>query len=374
MLREDELEKVISLRHTLHMYPEISLNENNTRKVLMEFIKDNTTLTVVDRGLWFYAYYSCGNESAKRIAFRADFDALPIDENNDLPYCSKIEGVSHRCGHDGHSAALAGLALEIERIKPDKDIYLIFQHAEEIGAGAFECCELIDEKKIERIYGYHNWSGFEEGAVVIKEGVVQCTSKGVTYIFTGKTTHASIPEAGINPSEAIAKLALFSYEAVKDKAFKGMTMATIVELRAGARNFGIAASKGSLSATLRSFYEEDMKLLETNLYNEAKRLADEYKLELDVEISDVFPETVNAKVATEEVTAAAKMAGIPVVALKEPFRSSEDFGYYQKKCSGALFYMGNGVNYPDIHTTRYDFNDNILSNAIKVFAELIEMD
>lgn len=359
-----------ALRHELHMYPELSMQEAETKQRLINFIKKETNLEVTDCGRWFYAYYSCGRENVQSIAFRADFDALAIQEDNELPYCSRNPGISHRCGHDGHSAVLAGAALAADRYGADKNIYFIFQHAEEIGAGGRECAALIREKGISEVYAFHNWSGFPEQSIVIRKGTVQCASKGITLMFQGTSAHASQPEDGKNPSLAIAGLVLFVDEIVRHRDYQGMVLATIVNISVGDKNFGIAASQGEISMTLRGVYESDCRKLEEKITEKAKVLADNYGLKWQKEESDVFPETVNDPAAAEKVIRAAEKCNKQVIYLEEPFRASEDFGYYQKECSGAMFYIGNGENYPQIHTAEYDFNDNIIETAIEVFMRL----
>src|SRR6476660_3691226 len=108
------LELAKQLRHELHQHPELSNHEAWTKQHLIDFLKKHTKLEIVDRGLWFYAIYRTG-EDKKNIAYRADFDALPIEETIDIPYASEFPGISHKCGHDGHSASLAGFALEIDQ-------------------------------------------------------------------------------------------------------------------------------------------------------------------------------------------------------------------------------------------------------------------
>ena len=122
--------------------------------------------------------------------------------------------------------------------------------------------------------------------------------------------------------------------------------------------------------TIRGFYEEDCDKMETILKEKAEKLAERDSLGLTVAESDVFPETVNDRAAAEDVAGAAEALGFPVIQMEEPARSSEDFGYFQKECPGALFFVGNGEDYPAIHTTEYDFNDRILPAAIRMFGRL----
>lgn len=365
------LNKIIELRHVLHQYPEVSMKEHRTKQRLMDFLKSETNLTVVDRGKWFYAFYDCGNPKAKTIGFRADYDALPIQEISDLPYASVNQGVFHGCGHDGHSAALAGFALTIAHEGADKNIVFIFQHAEEIGGGGEACAELIAELGISEIYAFHNMSGFPEGSVAVREGVTQCASKGLTVSFQGETAHASQPEDGRNPAKAIAELTLLIDTINTGHMYKGLMMATVVDISVGSKNFGIAASEGEVSVTLRAYYEEDMRSAEQMIKDKASELAKRDGLKVYWTESDVFPETVNDAACVKNVMNAAKELGLQVIEMDKPIRASEDFGYYLKQCSGCMFYVGNGENYPPIHTLGYDFNDRVMQLVILLFKNLV---
>lgn len=381
----ENLEKIKRLRHELHAHPELSMKERETKRRLMEFLRENTKLFIEDRGHYFYAYANGKNEELEPIAFRADMDALPMEEKAGLPYGSKNPGVCHKCGHDGHCAVLCGLALEADRLGTDRPVYFIFQHGEEIGGGGEECAGLIREKGIRRVFAFHNMSGYPEGQVLVKSGVTQCTSKGLTIYMEGTPAHASQPEDGKNPAAALAKLAL-AIEAMaggqqgeenaaqeENSDFGGFVLATIVELAAGGRNFGIAASKGSVSVTLRADYERDLNRLEERIRETAQELAKRYGLALSFEEQDFFPETVNDPEAVSLVRRAAVSLKIPVRELSQPFRASEDFGYYLKQCPGAIFYIGNGEDHPQLHTAEYDFNDGILERAADLFFALLRV-
>ena len=381
----ENLEKIKQLRHELHAHPELSMEERETKRRLMEFLRENTKLFIEDRGHYFYAYANGKNEKLEPVAFRADMDALPMEEKAGLPYGSKNPGVCHKCGHDGHCAVLCGLALEADRLGTDRPVYFIFQHGEEIGGGGEECAGLIREKGIRRVFAFHNMSGYPEGQVLVKSGVTQCTSKGLTIYMEGTPAHASQPEDGKNPAAALAKLAL-AIEAMaggqqgeenaaqeENSDFGGFVLATIVELAAGGRNFGIAASKGSVSVTLRADYERDLNRLEERIRETAQELAKRYGLALSFEEQDFFPETVNDPEAVSLVRRAAVSLKIPVRELSQPFRASEDFGYYLKQCPGAIFYIGNGEDHPQLHTAEYDFNDGILERATDLFFALLRV-
>ena len=359
------------LRHELHRHPELSLCEEWTKEHLMEWLRSRTSMTIrpLERG--FLAIKEPDSETDKGgIAFRADYDALPIKEGNELPYHSLCPGVSHKCGHDGHSAALCGLALALEGRKTDRRVVLIFQGAEEIGQGGESCAAALDEYGVLEVYAFHNRSGFPENAVIAKSGVTQCASEGLRVSFFGKASHASAPEDGVNPAAAAAALVLHA-EAVREKPWEGLVMATVVHVNVGSPDFGISPGEGLVCMTLRAEHERELAALENEITGKARELAEQYGLGTEFERQDVFPETVNDPACTQKVLQAARKLGLSCIETGEVWRASEDFGYYTKRIPGAMFYIGNGEAYPALHTMEYDFNDRILETAVSVFKALI---
>lgn len=393
-MRSDNLDKIIQLRHTLHQCAELSMAEAETMRTLIAFLREHTSLQVHDRGSWFYAVKNRQKGSSKAassadtpapIAFRADMDALPIPETIDLPYASAHTGVSHKCGHDGHSAALCGLALELEEIETGMDVYLIFQPGEETGQGALACRNLVLEKGIGEIYAFHNLGGYPEGSIVYREGLTQPASEGLRIRLTGATSHASAPEKGRNPAAALARIVLAAQElsfpdfknraAHSDPALttpaKNMRLCTITGIDLGSGDFGISPGVGEVYMTLRAEAEADMKDMEASILRFAQNAALAEGLEIRHSIHDYFPETRNHDQCLRKVVRAAKGLGMPVIPMDRLWRASEDFGHYLKECPGAMFYIGNGEGYPPLHTVEYDFNDRILEKAVDLFAALI---
>lgn len=367
-MNKDNLKKIVELRHELHTHPELSGREGWTKRRLMDFIKDNTTLAVVDCGSWFYAaHYVMGTEA---IAFRADMDALPIPETGTgLPWASRCPGVSHKCGHDGHSAALCGLGLELESVPRPRSVYLIFQHAEETGQGGQICAALLRERSISEVYAFHNRSGYPEGSVVVRSGLCQCASKGLTVRMTGRRSHASEPEKGINPSFALTAL-VSHVESLLKEPHQGLVLCTVVNISVGQKDFGISAGEGEVSMTLRADREAEMDALEAGIREEAARLAQANGLEVEFEVSDPFPETVSSAECVRRVETAAQGLQLPLLQMEAPWRASEDFGYYTREFPGAIFYIGSGETWPPLHTPEYDFNDAILGTAVDMFLAL----
>ncbi len=401
------IESAKALRHELHQNAELSEHEQITKRILMEYLERRTKLELHDMGAWFYAVYRAKTDCAKtdgakkRIAFRADMDALPIDEGGLLPYCSKNRGVSHKCGHDGHSASLAAFAEYLDKTGCENDIFLLFQHAEENGAGAAVCQKLIELEHIDEIYGWHNMPGFPLGSVAVHTGCAACASKGVIIKFMGKNSHASQPENGKNPAFALAELIGAIPGLVKQAAGEcgaekaggregaksqspmaafgadGMVMCTVIGAGVSSREdmqkaeaFGTSAGFAFLSLTIRAESEARMDALEKSLIDLAHGTAGSHCLSFTVEYSDPFPETRNDARCAERVRRAAISLGLEIARWDEPFRSSEDFGYYTKKTKGALFYIGCGEAHAPLHTVEYDFSDELIETAVRLFAQL----
>ena len=365
-ISQDNLGKITALRQLLHSCPDLSLQEAGTIEILKIFLRENTTLEICDRDGWFYAVkYASVEPAASPIAFRADMDALPMDESIALPYGSVHKGMSHKCGHDGHKS------LELEKLKLNRTVYLVFQPAEEIGRGAVICANLIREKGITEIYAFHNLSGYPENSIVYRKQLTQPASEGLKVCMQGKQSHAGAPEEGRSPSAAIAELALYARH-LPEEPHDGMALCTIVGMQCGQGDFGISPGEGSVSVTLRAEQEPFMKKMEKKLLEKAEELSARDGLRTGYEIHDYFPETRNHDEALNRVIRKASILQLPVIEMKELWRASEDFGYYLKLCSGAMFYIGSGEEYPALHTDSYDFNDRILKTAVDMFLALAE--
>lgn len=369
-MNTDNLRRITDLRHALHRRPNLSMQEQETVSVLQAFLRSHTTLELCDRDGWFYAVKR-GRSEEHPVAFRADMDALPMAEGIDLPYGSVHPGISHKCGHDGHMAALCGLALELERLEVPDTVYLLFQPGEETGQGAIRCKTLIAEKGIKEIYAFHNRSGYPENSLIYRRGLTQPASEGLRMVFHGRASHASAPEEGRNPAAVIAEAVLYAQEMVKEYHQPGqMTLCTVVGMHCGEGDFGISPGEGSVSFTLRSECETIMKEMEQRLICHAKALAEGSGLSMDHEICDAFPETRNHDTAIQRVLEQAERLQLPTIEMKDCWRASEDFGHYLKECAGAMFYIGNGKDYPPLHTAEYDFNDRILETAVDMLTAL----
>ncbi|RHW36192.1 amidohydrolase [Lysinibacillus yapensis] len=366
-MEQANLKLVTQLRHELHAQPELSYEETWTKHHLIHFLKTHTkNIEIMDQGKYFYAVYRAG-ENRKNIAFRADIDALPIPETIDLPYASQNPGVAHKCGHDGHSASLAGFALEVDQKGAQHNIFFLFQHAEETAQGAIEAVEMISKEKIDEIYGYHNMPGLPLKSVNVIDGTAHFASKGMSIEMEGYPAHASEPENGINPAYAIAKIieAIPQYTA-KEKN-EGLVLCTIIQIDVGSENYGISAHEGKLRMTIRAEKEVELERLQKNIESLAARLAEEQGMKVTFTYHDIFPETANHKECSDIVRQVCREKELSLLELPKPYRASEDFGHYLKLAKGSFFFVGMGEDAPTLHTLHYDFRDEIIETVVEVY-------
>ncbi len=384
-IEKELMTKIYDLRHRLHNIPEASMHETQTKAVLMSFLKENTDLEIVDRGAWFYAVLKStddgmsdenndrddsrqiGEKSEKRfsIAFRADMDAV----------CGQDGKPGHYCGHDGHSSILCGTAVMLSRMAAlNRDVYFIFQPGEEIGAGAKLCRELIAEKDIGEIYGLHNIPGYPRNHVLTIDGTFACASTGLEIHMTGAASHAAYPEAGKNPGPALARLLLEVEKLTEEyNRSRGFVRMTLIGMDVGSANYGVAASEGTLRMTVRAEREKIFAAYVDEIKKLARNMADDGEFELEIQEIERFPATENHAENVAKLRKCAAGQNIVVTELAEPMRWSEDFGYYLQAANGAFFGVGDGEDHAQLHTAGFEFPDEIIETAIKMFVGLALM-
>jgi amidohydrolase len=367
-MKQHHLEIITQLRHRLHELAELSMHEVRTKKHLMDFLTRTTSLQVVDCDSWFYAYYYAGDDRPT-VAFRADFDALPMDEDIDVPYASETPGVSHKCGHDGHSAILAGTALEINADGAPNNIVFLFQPGEETGEGAVQCLGIFDAFDIDEFYALHNFPTLPLNMIGGRSGATNCASTGLRLDFTGTPSHASLPEDGRNPSLAIAETISSLPGTFDQSKYTDLVMCTVVHVQIGEKSFGVSPGEGSLWLTCRGARQSEMEAAISSTLAVAEARAAAHQLSLTVSYHETFPENASHAQCVQAVREACGRCGTQFMELPSAARGSEDFGHFLHKAPGAMFVIGGG-DIPQIHTAGYDFPDGILETAVNVFLEL----
>lgn len=372
----DDLQRLIAFRHRLHQHPELSGKEFETAKKIKEFLQIFSPDQIYEGvgGTGVAAVYK-GSAKDPTVLLRADMDALPIDETNDIDYKSTNKGVAHKCGHDGHSAILIGVAQTLQARRPASGrVVLLFQPAEETGQGAKR---VIDDPKFAElqpdwVFALHNLPGFAAGHVVIRNEHFAAASKGMIIRLTGKTSHAANPEHGISPAMAVADIIkAFTDLSMEKKGFEDFKLITVIHSRLGEIAFGTSPGYAEVMATLRSFRNSDMKRLTDKAIELAEKTADHYQLHEKIEWREEFPATVNDPECVEIIRQVAEKNKLKIEEPDTPFRWSEDFGHFTSRYKGAMFGIGSGVKHPDLHHPDYDFPDKIIPPAITMFEGII---
>jgi len=358
-MKTSNLDLAVRIRRLLHTCPELSGAEKVTLNNIHDFLKTYTTLEVVRKDGWLAALH-IENEGLPFIAFRGDMDAIP-GEN----------GPRHGCGHDGHSAILCGLALELEGARTGKNICLIFQPAEETGDGArmiLESAGLPDG--ISRIYGLHNIPGHEKGQILLRDECFACASCGMIISVKGRPAHAAYPTDGANPAEGLSSVVLNIPGMIADilAGDDRLLMHTVVGLNLGGENFGLSASEGRLCLTLRGHRQADIDVLMSRIEAFTREFCAAQDMSCSFELRDVFPDTTCTPHIVRE--ARSIFDGLPIKTLAEPMRWSEDFGWYLKTFPGMFFGIGTGKNAPGLHTENYEFDDGLIAPAVDAFMRI----
>lgn len=362
-------------RQQLHQHPELSEKERETQARLrseLEALQPDCLFAVAETGL--VAGFK-GPEGGPKLLLRADIDALPITEaNTDLSYTSQNPNVSHKCGHDGHSAIMLGVGRQLADKRPSKGwVYLLFQPAEEIGLGAQKVLEDPAFQKIDydAAFALHNLPGFPLAQVMWREGAFTPGVKSVAYKLTGRESHAAEPEKGRNPAVALAEiLALspqYSQASVGDEDY---ALLTPVHALLGEKAYGVSPGYGEAHFTLRCSAGALLLEKQESLDQTVAAIAAKHDLSLEREWSQEFWPNHNHPAAVELLRACAQKAELESEELEQALPWGEDFGLFIKDKPGALFGLGAGEDCPPLHDAHYDFPDAIIEAGCRLFSTL----
>jgi hippurate hydrolase len=308
--------------------------------------------------------------SNRSVGLRADMDALPITESTGAAYASKIPGVMHACGHDGHTASLLG-AVQMLRDDPDwaGTVRFVFQPAEEGFGGAEAMLEdgLLRRFPMERIFGYHNWPGMQAGAIMLHDGPIMAAAAHLSITLRGHAGHAAMPHLTADPVQGAAHIiiALNTIIARNTDPLESAVI-SICTLSAGQAMNQIAET-ATIAGTFRGLTVTAMENLEARIRQIATHTALALGLAAEITIDAYLPPTVNHKPEADLAAAAAAGAGLAVRRDMKPTMGAEDFGRFLLHIPGAYAWIGNGPS-AGLHNPGFDYNDDILPVAAKFLA------
>ncbi len=364
-------QEIIKLRREIHKHPEVSNDEYNTSSRIITYIKKFNPDKIIKLGETGVAFAFNGKKKGKTVVFRSELDALPIQEKSGVEYTSINDHISHSCGHDGHMSILTGLAQKISENRPSGgSVILLFQPAEEVEQGARDVVgnQKFIKLKPDYIFALHNLPGFEKHKIILKKGSFASASKGMTIKLTGKTAHAAEPQNGISPADAISEI-IKKLHLIREnkKLFKDFVLLTIIHIQLGEISFGTSPGYAELRITLRAFENEDMEVLTDKCEKKIREISKAEKLECKISYSETFPATVNNDDCFAIVEKSAKYIDLDIQNIEEPFKWSEDFGYFTEKYDACYFGLGSGKDQPQLHNPDFNFPDDIIETGINIF-------
>lgn len=372
--------ELIEWRRNLHSHPELSGQEERTAASVAAFLaKAEPDRIVTGIGGHGVAVIYDSGTPGPRVLLRCELDGLPIEDLADVPHRSTSPGKGHQCGHDGHMAILAGMARILGQQRPASgSVVLMFQPAEEDGSGALA---VMNDPAFEALipdyaFAIHNMPGLPFGQVLIKDGPICCASRGMTLRLTGRTAHASEPEAGLSPMAAISRimpgLTALGSPAGTPTGDPGFSLVTVTHAQMGAPAFGVAPGAATLFATLRTLTDAAMSNLVEQAEALARDVAQREGLDLEIGYADIFATTENDPDATALVRKALEEAAVPCSTGLLPMRASEDFGQFGRAARTAIMLLGAGENRPALHNPDYDFPDELVPVGVKIYAAILK--
>ncbi len=366
-------------RQQFHSLAEASGHEEKTAEAIILLLKDfaPTHIHTFPDNHNIIAEYDSEVEGPT-LLLRGDMDAVGVDEHLDLPYASHTPGYAHKCGHDGHTTILLGVAeqLHLHPINKGK-IILFFQAAEETGQG---CGQLIQKSflrpyNIDMVFALHNIPGIPMHSITCRAGSFTCAVISCEIKLDGQTSHAAEPEKGISPFRAATsiteQLLALNHPILTDDNYQ---IVTLVESHIGETAYGVSAGHGVLRFTLRARSEALLQTLKNNTECIVRtEVAKTPGLSYDIHWLEYFAGGQNSEKAVNIVRQAATDNGLTYIEKEVPFTWGEDFGLLTQHYPGALFGLGSGTDTPPLHHQDFDFPDEIIETGVKMMVSISKL-
>ncbi|KAB2460645.1 amidohydrolase [Bacillus sp. CH126_4D] len=370
--REQLTEALISIRRNLHEHPELSYEEFATTKAIKNWLEEKH-ITIINSSLetGVIAEIS-GNNSGPIIAIRADIDALPIQEETNLPYASKIHGRMHACGHDFHTAAIIGAAylLKEKESSLSGTVRFIFQPAEESSNGACKVIEAGHLHGVQAIFGMHNKPDLPVGTIGIKDGPLMAGVDRFEIEIHGVGTHAAVPDAGVDPIVASSQIVMALQTIVsRNISSSHNAVVSVTNIHSG-NTWNVIPEKATLEGTVRTFQTETREKIPALMKRIIQGVSDALGVKTEFRFYAGPPAVHNDTSLTNLSTQVAEKMNLNIIS-PTPSMAGEDFSFYQQEIPGSFVFMGTGGTH-EWHHPAFTVDERALPISAEYFALLAE--
>ena len=370
---EGSYEEMVDIRRFMHQHPELSFQEYNTAQFIQAFyekLQIEVKGNVGGNGVIAKVY---GKKPGKTVALRADFDALPIQDEKDVPYKSLVPGVMHACGHDGHTATLLVLAKTLNELKEELEGTYVFihQHAEEYAPGG--AISMIEDgclEDVDVIFGTHLWASEPTGTIQYRTGPIMAAADRFEIDIQGKGGHGAQPHKTLDAIVTASQIVL-NLQQIVSRRVNPVDAAVVTIGSFTAQNaFNVIADKATLIGTVRTFNEAVQQLIEVEMERIIAGTCSMSGSTYDFRFVRGYPAVVNSEKETVFLTSCAhKVAEVTNIEETELQMGGEDFSYYLQNVPGTFFFTGakppgKDTGYPH-HHPKFDIDEKAMLIAAK---------
>ncbi len=382
-IREEVLslkDELVSLRRDFHKHPELGFNEKRTAGIVENYLKDcglEVKSGVAKTGV---VGLLKGKEGGQTVLLRADMDALPIEELNNVPYKSVNKGIMHACGHDGHTAMLLVAAKVLSRHRDEikGNVKFVFQPSEEKDpGGAIKMIEegVMENPHVDKAFGLHLGNMIPAGIIGIKEGVMTAEADRFKIEIKGKGGHGAYPHTSVDPV-VIASQIVMSLQTIVSREINPINpiVITVGKIHSG-DVFNVIPESAELLGTVRTLDKNLAKTIPEKIERIAKNTAAAFRGEAKTEYAFGYPPLINSKEETQYVISVARNVVGEKRVIKTPVSmGGEDMAYFLEKAKGAFFWLGSmnkekGLDKPH-HSAYFDFDEDVMSIGVEMHVKI----
>ena len=369
---EELTEQLTIIRGYLHSHPELGNNEFLTSEFLeKELLKMGLEVKRILGTALVATLHGKGKNSGRKVALRADMDALPIEEKTDCPFRSVTHGIMHACGHDIHMTAALGAAMLLSQCKEviNGDVVFLFESDEEGRGGAKRLIEAGALDGVGAVFGGHVEPGLPVGTVGIRYGKFYAASDVITRRVHGRSCHGATPEKGADALLAASEMALKLTQLKPSSGDKAVL--SIGQIKSGTA-CNVIADEAELKGIVRTLGNDDRLEMREIISSTVKEITEKYKVTVDLELSYSYGGVVNTQAETSLLEECARkvLGSDYVILLEEPTMTTEDFGYFIDACSGSFCHIGAGCAKP-LHSPYFLPDIKAAVTAAAVYAKTV---